>query len=86
MCTPDGQLGVFATLPYVVPGCPGGVGLTTAMVVLRSGWVIVGSLPSTDATIDTAGQGCLLELSPGRAAGRCDLRALPQRALGCQGV
>jgi hypothetical protein len=44
-----------------LPGaCPGGVGLTTALVVLRSGWVIVGSLPTTDGTIGTAGAGCLI--------------------------
>ena len=45
------------------PGCPGGVGLTTALVVLRSGWVIVGSLPTTDGKSDTIGQpGCLIVL------------------------
>jgi hypothetical protein len=46
-----------------LPGaCPGGVGLTTALVVLRSGWVIVGSLPTTDGTIATVGAGCLIVL------------------------
>ena len=34
---------------------PGGVGLTTAMTMLKSGWVIVGSTPSNDGT--TAHQG-----------------------------
>ena len=48
-----------ATLPG---GCPGGVGLTTALVVLRTGWVIVGSLPTTDGTIGTVGAGCLIVL------------------------
>jgi hypothetical protein len=48
-----------ATLPG---SCPGGVGLTTALVVLRTGWVIVGSLPTTDGTIATAGAGCLIVL------------------------
>ena len=43
--------------------CPGGVGLTTALVVLRSGWVIVGSLPTTDGHPDTIGApGCLIVL------------------------
>ena len=42
--------------------CPGGVGLTTALVVLRTGWVIVGSLPTTDGKIDTVGAGCLIVL------------------------
>jgi len=46
-----------------LPGaCPGGVGLTTALVVLRTGWVIVGSLPTTDGKIDTVGAGCLIVL------------------------
>ena len=48
-----------STLPG---GCPGGVGLTTALVVLRSGWVIVGSLPTSDGMIDTVGAGCLIVL------------------------
>jgi hypothetical protein len=61
---PNGQVGVFASLPGTVPGCPGGVGLTTAMVQLKTGWVIVGSLPSTDGKIGTSGAGCLLVLSP----------------------
>ena len=67
---PDGQLSVFASLPHAMPGCPGGVGLTTAMVQLKTGWVIVGSLPSTDGKIGTAGAGCLIELSPDGQAGR----------------
>ncbi len=47
--------------PAALPGlCPGGVGLTTALVVLRSGWVIVGSLPTTDGTSATASSGCLI--------------------------
>jgi hypothetical protein len=67
---PDGQLSVFAQLPRTIAGCPGGVGLTTAMVQLKTGWVIVGSLPSTNGKIDTAGAGCLIELSPqGKLAG-----------------
>jgi hypothetical protein len=66
----NGQLSVFAQLPATVSGCPGGVGLTTAMVQLKDGWVIVGSLPSTNGQIGTAGAGCLIELSPeGKLAG-----------------
>jgi hypothetical protein len=42
--------------------CLGGVGLTTALVVLQSGWVIVGSLPTTDGTAATAKAGCLIVL------------------------
>ena len=38
---------VFAKINAdTLPGpCPGGVGLTTALAVLRGGWVVVGSLP-----------------------------------------
>jgi len=63
--TPSGTLSVFAQIdPAHLPGpCPGGVGLTTALVVLRTGWVIVGSLPTTDGMADTAKAGCLLVLN-----------------------
>lgn len=39
------------------------MGLTTALVVLRSGWVIVGSLPTSDGTSATAKAGCLIVLN-----------------------
>jgi DNA-binding beta-propeller fold protein YncE len=51
---------LFASVPKTLPACPGGVGLTTAMAVLKSGYVIVGSQPSTDGTFKTAGPGCLI--------------------------
>jgi hypothetical protein len=62
---PNGTLTVFAKISAgSVPGpCPGGVGLTTALSVLRNGWVIVGSLPTTDGTAATAKAGCLLVLN-----------------------
>ena len=63
--TPDVQSqSTFAEIDATtLPGaCPGGVGLTTALVVLRSGWVIVGSLPTQDGTIGTVGAGCLIVL------------------------
>lgn len=64
------QLNLFAAIPRNLPQCPGGVGLTTAMTMLRSGWVIVGSLPSQDGTTKTKGQGCLIVLdSQGNVAG-----------------
>ncbi len=64
------QLTQFTALPRHLPQCPGGVGLTTAMAMLRSGWVIVGSLPSQDGTTATKGQGCLLVLdAQGNLAG-----------------
>ena len=61
---PDGTFHLFATvMPSDVVGrCPGGVGLTTALVALRSGWVIVGSLPTADGTAATAKAGCLIVL------------------------
>jgi hypothetical protein len=56
------QTYLFARLPQKLPECPGGVGLTTAMTMLKSGWVIVGSTPSTDGTTGTKGDGCILVL------------------------
>ncbi len=53
---------LFAKLPRQLAGCPGGVGLTTAMTMLKSGWVIVGSTPSLDGTTKTRGAGCLIVL------------------------
>jgi hypothetical protein len=62
--SPGGALTVFAQLdPSMLPGsCPGGLGLTTALAVLRTGWVIVGSLPTSDGTSATAAAGCLIVL------------------------
>jgi hypothetical protein len=61
---PNGSVSQFAQInANALPGpCPGGVGLTTALVVLRSGWVIVGSLPTSDGTSATAQAGCLIVL------------------------
>ena len=61
---PGGAVRTFATIdPGKLPGpCPGGVGLTTALVVLRAGWVVVGSLPTSDGTAATAKAGCLIVL------------------------
>jgi len=60
----------FAAIPKKLAGCPGGVGLTTAMTMLKTGWLIVGSLPSTDGTTATKGEGCLIALdSNGKVAG-----------------
>ncbi len=62
---PDGTVDLFSQInPANLPGpCPGGIGLTTALVALRSGWVIVGSLPTSDGTAATAQSGCLLVLN-----------------------
>ena len=64
--SPSGHLSLFATLnPSMLPGsCPGGVGLTTALVALRSGWVIVGSLPSKNGSSSTMKAGCLIVINP----------------------
>jgi hypothetical protein len=56
------QTTLFAKLPQKLAQCPGGVGLTTAMTMLKSGWIIVGSTPSTDGTTATKGDGCLIVL------------------------
>jgi hypothetical protein len=55
-------LQTVAAIPRTLPGCPGGIGLSTALVMLKSGWLIVGSAPSTDGTTRTRGDGCLLVL------------------------
>jgi hypothetical protein len=61
---PDGSSSLFAQIDgsTLSSPCPGGIGLTTALAVLRSGWVIVGSLPTSDGTSATAQAGCLLVL------------------------
>jgi hypothetical protein len=61
---PNGTFSLFSQIdPTKLPGsCPGGVGLTTALAVLDAGWVIVGSLPTTDGTSLTAQAGCLIVL------------------------
>ncbi|QIE28824.1 hypothetical protein SBC1_69260 (plasmid) [Caballeronia sp. SBC1] len=56
------QMTVFATVPRDLKDCPGGIGLSTAMTMLKSGWVIVGSTPSNDGTTGTKGAGCLIVL------------------------
>jgi len=59
--SPSGAFTQFAQISAAsVPACTGGVGLTTALSVLSSGWVIVGSLP-TDAS-GTPQAGCLIVL------------------------
>jgi len=62
---PDGTRTLFAQInsTNLPDRCPGGIGLTTALVALRSGWVIVGSLPTTDGTAATAKAGCLIVLN-----------------------
>jgi hypothetical protein len=61
---PNATPQVFAQIdPNSLPGaCPGGVGLTTALSILPGGWVVVGSLPTSDGSTIT-GSGCLLVLN-----------------------
>jgi len=58
--SPRGHQSVFATVPNLGRACPGGIGLTTALVSLPSGWVVVGSLPTRKGMI--SGPGCLIVL------------------------
>jgi hypothetical protein len=51
---------MFARVPRNLKGCPGGVGMSTAMTMLKTGWVIAGSTPSNDGTTATKGDGCLM--------------------------
>ena len=62
--SPTGKLSVFAKINAAkLPGkCPGGVGLTTALVILRGGWVVVGSLPTQAGSAATSSAGCLIVL------------------------
>jgi DNA-binding beta-propeller fold protein YncE len=63
------EMTVFATVPRDLKNCPGGIGLSTAMTMLKTGWVIVGSTPSNDGTTGTKGAGCLIVLdSQGKVA------------------
>jgi hypothetical protein len=59
--SPDGQQSVFAQLNG--QACPDGIGLTTALVELKRGWVIVGSLPTGDGQFAHAKAGCLIVLN-----------------------
>jgi len=65
-----GKVSPFATIDAkTLPGaCPGGVGLTTALDILPGGYVVVGSLPTTNGKAATAQYGCLIVLnSEGKA-------------------
>jgi hypothetical protein len=59
-----GKTSLFASIdPNALPGpCPGGVGLTTALNILPGGYVVVGSLPTTNGKSATAKYGCLIVL------------------------
>ena len=59
-----GKVSPFATIDAkALPGpCPGGLGLTTALSILPGGYVVVGSLPTTNGKTATAKYGCLIVL------------------------
>ncbi len=62
--SPRGGQTVFARIgerSRAAAAC-GGVGLTTALSVFRQGWVVVGSLPTTNGMSPTATAGCLFVL------------------------
>jgi hypothetical protein len=59
---PDGTFSLFAQIDPDTVNCPGGIGLTTALVALRSGFVVVGSLPTVGGDVTTAEAGCLIVL------------------------
>jgi hypothetical protein len=61
---PTGKRTLFADVKAssLPGGCPGGVGLTTALSVLPGGYVVVGSLPTTNGQSGTAEYGCLIVL------------------------
>jgi hypothetical protein len=85
-----GSVSLFASLaPNKLPGpCPGGLGLTTALVALSSGFVIVGSLPTKNGSSASMQAGCLIVLdssgapvetiSGGDINGPWDMTALDQ--------
>jgi hypothetical protein len=64
--SPAGKTSVFANISALPAGqaCPGGIGLNTALAILPGGWVVVGSLPTTNGGVlpglDPAG--CLIVL------------------------
>ncbi|MBV9451503.1 MAG: hypothetical protein JO345_37015 [Streptosporangiaceae bacterium] len=64
--TPRGKLSVFARITKAMlpssGSCPGGIGLSTALVTLPGGWVVVGSAPSANGQAATAKAGCLIVL------------------------
>src|SRR5260370_15113172 len=68
--SPAGTVSLFASLdPNKLPGpCPGGLGLTTALVALRSGFVVVGSLPTKNGSSASMQAGCLVVLDSSRTA------------------
>lgn len=65
--TPSGRTQLFSRISHLPSGaaCPGGVGLSTALAILRGGWVVVGSLPTGagGALPKQAPAGCIIVLN-----------------------
>ncbi len=63
--SPRGAQTLFAQIDPNLPGCPGGVGLTTALTVISDDFVIVGSLPApvTNGVQGSPQPGCLIVLN-----------------------
>lgn len=63
--SPNGRQSLFAGIdPSAVHGaCPGGVGLTTSLAILPGGYVVAGSLPTSNGNAATAQAGCLIVLN-----------------------
>src|SRR5208283_1439940 len=59
--SPRGASTLFAQISSDA-ACTGGVGLTTALAIVQSDFVVVGSLPTSDGTSATAKAGCLIVL------------------------
>jgi hypothetical protein len=65
--SPVGKTSVFANVSALPAGqaCPGGIGLTTALAILPGGWVVVGSLPTSNGGVlpGLNPAGCLIVLN-----------------------
>jgi hypothetical protein len=63
--TPNHTVRLFAQISatHLPGGCPGGIGLTTALAILNHDWVVVGSLPTVAGNPATSKAGCLLVLN-----------------------
>jgi hypothetical protein len=85
--SPGGTNTLFAQIPNDT--CAGGIGLTTALAIVQSDFVVVGSLPTSDGTAATAKAGCLILLdkmgnvvetfTSGAINGPWDMTAIDQR-------
>jgi hypothetical protein len=64
--SPTGSTEPFARVSRLGHGqsCPGGIGLSTALVVLPGGWVVVGSMPTHGGNLPAGDPvGCLIVLN-----------------------